>query len=76
MLLKQEPVPSSSIPQQHFLPLTFAFGGFISSAALFLLIGLCSFCPPILPLTSYLFLMVCCGLQSVALSLYTSDCGP
>lgn len=31
VLLKQESVPSSSIPQQHFLPLTFAFGGLISS---------------------------------------------
>lgn len=27
VLLKQESVPSSSIPQQNFLPLTFTFGG-------------------------------------------------
>lgn len=38
VLLKQESVSSSSIPQQHFLPLTFAFGGLISRVG-----GLCFF---------------------------------
>lgn len=76
VLLKQESVPSSSIPQQNFLPLTFTFGGLISSGgALFLLIGLCSFGPSH-PLSlsdgfavAFSLWSLACDLHLVALSL-------